>query len=613
MNEEQVGILVTARNMATGVLNQVKGELSGLGTAASGAGGHLGRLGSIGNALSGPLGHARGAISNLTSSLGLVGLSGALLGVGGLLKASIDQTQQFGLGVEKLRAITGMSVETSSALIAVAEKYGVDTQALTKFAGQYEKAVGKLAETQAKAGAIAKSAALQQLEAEKLHLQAAGDSIKAIDKQISEQKALDALAAKSAGPAGGMNKLQALQKQYGVVLTDSAGRALSFQDTLLNLADAEQKAATVSEKARLAALASSIGMSRSLTTLAPLLSLGRNGILQAEQAAKDLGMTLDAQSAGSLAKYVAAQRGLGEATHALELQIGIGVMPVLTKFETGITGFLEHGGGQQIAGFFKGAADFASTFADALSQVLPLFGQLVGAFQGLPAPLRDILVGGFVAQKASSMLFGSGPLQWARGLLGGLGGGRGPVGAITGALAGAQPVNVMNWPPGLGLGGGGLASGISGAVEQGAAKGLGPIASLMAKIPGLGGVMSGGGILATVLPFVPAIIATVIASDLFNGYMDQQRQLHQQEADVEKRATDWRAKASVAQLAIMLGANRDRVRTLRNRGLVLPSWLPILRASLYSPTPGVLAPEVLEELRRGDRCAQAPARRCEAL
>ena len=238
---------------------------------------------------------------------------------------------------------------------------------------------------------------------------------------------------------------------------------------------------------------------------------------------------------------------MGEATRALQLQIGIGLAPVMTQFETGLTGFLENGGAQQIAGAFKTGAQFAESFAGALGAVLPIFGQLAGAFMSMPAPLRDLLVGGIVAQKASSFLFGSGPLQWIKGLLGGASSRGGPLGAVTGALAGGTPVMVTNWPIGLG-GPGGLAGTIGGAVEQGAARGLGPIAGLMAKIPGLGGVMSGGGILATILPFVPAIIAAVVASQVFNAWQDQQNQLHKQEADITTKATTWRGSATLAAL-----------------------------------------------------------------
>ena len=147
----------------------------------------------------GALSHASGKIGGLLSGpLGLIGLTGGILGLGGAIESSVHKVEDFSLGLEKITTLTGETAQASGALILQFEKFGLGADRVTQIAGFAEKTLGKLATTAAGAKAT-KSATLQNLELVKAQRQAAGESTKAINKLISEQKGRDKLITDAAG------------------------------------------------------------------------------------------------------------------------------------------------------------------------------------------------------------------------------------------------------------------------------------------------------------------------------------------------------------------------------------------------------------------------------
>ena len=408
---EKLGIVVSAEDLASGKLGKVKSELAGLGgaskTSASGLlahGGAMAKVESSAGRLGATLGNLRARVGGLASSFGTLAGVGGLLSIAGLLKGSIDEAAGMGLEMEKLTALTGMSVEKTSALAAVFGKFGLEAAQVEKIVGFEEKTLGKLSETSGKAG---KSTALLALENQKLNIQLAGGKTKAIDAQIAHQKALDAVN----NLRGRHQQARPFDQQHGIVLADTTGKALDFGTVLGRVADYYNSNRSAGEKAVVAATV----FGKSYQNMIPILKLGSKGIAEAETAAKALGLTLTAGNAKDLRDYTANMRELGDAGHGLQLQIGLAVVPALGELAKAATGFLASGGKDAIVGFFRSGVGFARDMGGAIKTfIVPAFGAIAGAWNAIPGPLKQLLLTGLIANKVLKMTIGFDPLDMAR-------------------------------------------------------------------------------------------------------------------------------------------------------------------------------------------------------
>ena len=451
-------------------LAKAEGELQGFnktatttGTAVTNAGNQMKKASGHAITFAGGLSHAKHALTDLISGpLGMIGLGVAGFGVVKFFDEAVQSTYEFGNAAIKLQKIIGGTVEQSSALLAVGEKYGVTFDKLTTTAAFYEKTVGKLEGTFISASKAGKSAALQNLETQKLQLEAAGKSTTAINKQIREQKALDALRVQTLNNSmQSINKLQALEAQYGVRLTDNKGKALAFGDALNVVADFYQKS---TDKARAASLAAQV-FGRGYAALAPLLAVGSKGIKAAEEEAAALGVTLTGATVKDLIAAKQASRDFGEAMMGLKLAIGTQVVPILTELQKSVTAFLVHGGIQQIKTVVAGILGAAKTVASVAGTIGSAFAEAWGR---IPGPLQQILIAGLVGNKLIKFTLGFSGLDILKSVLGG--------GGFFGRGASpANPVWVATAGGGLGGPGGGpgglSALGVAGAVGGGLAIG----------------------------------------------------------------------------------------------------------------------------------------------
>jgi hypothetical protein len=455
---------------------QAKTSGTAMGAAASG----MERASTKAISLGGALGHAKGQLAGLlTGPLGMIGLGAGAFAVGKFFDDSIKSVYDLGNASIKLQRIIGGTVAQASQVLAVGEKYGVTYDQLTRSAAFYEKAVGKLASTQASASKVQASAATQALEAEKLHAEALGQTTKALDKLIKEQKARDALAA---GTVGNLSKLQQFDAKWGVQLETSKGRTVSFTDALDQLSKAYVKA---SDKGLFAAETAQLFGKQYAALLPIMAAVGKDGLAKAQQEAVDLGVTLTDKTAKDLVAARDASIAFNEQMMRLKLAIGTQVVPVLTDLQRGITDFLQHGGAQQIAQTFGSILSVGRQVADSVGQVV---GGLAKAWGMLPGPLQQILVTGFVANKVIKWTFGFSGLDLLKNVLG-MGAGGGILGRIpiNGSLLGGRGSSPANpvYVAGVGAGGipglGGAAAGAGGLTVGGvvtaAALGLGVAAA----------------------------------------------------------------------------------------------------------------------------------------
>jgi len=404
----ELAVVLKLKDQLTGGLTAAESKLGMLeSTASRTATGGLSRLQTVANGVSGALGHAKSQLGGLITNLGLFGGAAGLAGIGALVTGSVTKVEALGQATMRLQQVTGESALATSSLLAVGEKWGVSLDSLTGIAQMYEKTVGKLAETQATATKAQKSAALQALETRKLDIQAAGEKTTLINKLITEQKAQDALAASHGGVVASGNKLMAMQKQFGVVLTDSKGQAIGFTQALTNVSAFYAQATTAAQKAVAADLAASV-FGKGYKTLLPLLVLGKQGFAEATAEAQKFGLTLTDQNMTQFKQLLAVQHTWGDVFGGLQIQAGLTIIPMLTQIGEAANTFLSDPTNRaSLIGALKGVEQFAEQVGGAFTNVvIPAIQEIGGVWNSLPGPIKELLIGGFLANKAVKWTFG---------------------------------------------------------------------------------------------------------------------------------------------------------------------------------------------------------------
>jgi hypothetical protein len=423
-------------------IQSAEARVVGFGSAATGATAKAetfaSRLsGGVGNALSTFKGRLEGAAKSVAVFAGI----GGLLSIGGAVETSIHKLEDFGLALEKIQTLTGETAKDSGTLILLFERFGLSMDQVGTFAGFAEKTLGKLNETTAKGAKVAKSAELQNLELIKNERVAAGLSTKKIDLLIKEQKARDAVTAANTAAVAGQTKLQALDAKYGLSLVDSKGKVVNYTEELRQLADFYDRNHDAATRAYVA----STLLGRGYAALAPILDQGSAAIRRAADEADQLGLGNEA-TAKKIADFRNTMRDLGVQVNVLELQIGMALMPVVSRFATRITDFVS-GHGQEIAKFFGDLGTFAENTA---GQLYDAAKTVAGFWNAIPQGFRDLLVTGIATDRTIKFLFGFDPIKLGAGLLG--------KGFDQFASRGSSPANPV-FVAGVGLGGGGLSGG----------------------------------------------------------------------------------------------------------------------------------------------------------
>jgi hypothetical protein len=250
---------------------------------------------------------------------------------------------------------------------------------------------------------------------------------------------------------GTQEKAAKFEKDYGLKIRDSSGNLLDFNKQLLESAGFfNDKTIPASQKA--AALAALYG--RNWQALVPILKEGRQGL----QDTLDTSLTLSEADIKAIEENRIATRKWNDAIGDLQVKIGVGLLPTITELVTSLTGWVTTHG-PEIQTFFRNGVNTAKAIGGA---VVGIVGGIAKIWDGIPEPLKDLLIKGFVAEKTANFLFGFSPAKLAVGLVGGALGGIGK--GIFGSLfaRGSSPANPM-WVATVGGGLGGVPGGGAGA------------------------------------------------------------------------------------------------------------------------------------------------------
>ena len=445
------------------------------------------KFGSLGNAL----GHAKSQLSGLISGpLGLIGLGGGLYGVEQLISSSIQKTDTLGESIEKLTGVTGMSATEASSFVAVFSRFGLDSDKTATSMAFMEKAIGNLTKT---------------TKTEATFSEEFGFSLRNTTVTVKDLgAAYDVL---------GNKKATAKQKTAAETVVQNYQNASIKDATTVfeDLADVWiDKTVPQSQKAALAAKL----LGKGYVDLVPALNEGSQGIKAIEKTAQDLGLVMDDQNMNQLKEYHESMESMGMAVGALQLQIGLGLAPAMTTMAESLTDWAKNGGAKEVTKWMHDLAGFGKTIGEVFKDdVVPIFGAISDAWGKVPDDLKKLLIGGIVAQKASSWLFGDGGIL---GLLGSLG--KAGVQSVGGALnpVDIQKVFVVN------MGAGGM-----GGLGGDAAAAAGGEASMLSVA------------VRSIIPVAIAAASIYALKEVWDSTFGPSGGVSQQQGATDQQITDW--------------------------------------------------------------------------
>jgi hypothetical protein len=511
---EDVAIVLQAKDEASATIARVKGELTGLNNQTARASSGMFSASKVTSGFGNALTHLRSQIGQVAGVAGLAGLAGGAYAVFRGFKDSIDAAEQFGITAGQIATVTGQTNQQSQLLLATMQHFNVDT-------GSAVKVLGMLAK----------------------NMMAHGKT---------------------------MQDAKKFQDQYGLSITDSTGHLLDQQSMLQRLGDYMNDGSipAIQKDAAMTAL-----LGRQWQTLLPMLQAGSKGMGDAADEAQRLG--LGQQDLVAIAQQnAAAQRDFNTTLEALKVTVGAQLLPELTKVTQGLTQWFASPQnramihewvanlmtfGENAVGFFKD---------EVLPTIQGLASTIMGFWNSLPAGLRDLLVKGFVADKTVKFLFGVSIESVAGDVFQGM---ARQVGAslMGGLLGRGSPANPMFTVQEGGVGGGGPLGMLGGGGMLTKLLGGGLIAGGLATQMGMfgggkmGDVQSFAGPLATIAgavmmggPIWGAIVAVGEAVKTGFDFMntrDQAQTSLQAQADGAAQQTATQALGNLANLNQVLG------------------------------------------------------------
>lgn len=398
----------------------------------------------------------------------------------GAFQEAVRKANEFGDAIQRVSKVTGDTVEETSKLVDTLDYFGINADAAVRVTGMAEKNLGALSQR-------SEEGAKKVADWNKTHGEA-----------ITAAKKLSLL----------YPKLAQFQKQYGLSLTDAKGKLLSFNELLLRSADYfNDKHIPAATKA--AALAKIFG--RNWQTLIPVLSQGSAKLREMEGDA----IKLTKADIDNMAKFKEATREWDDTIGDLQITLGAKLLPELTALAKSASAFVSQNS-DKIVDFFKNAYQAASKLAGIVGDV----GRgLLGVWNMIPEPMRDLLVKGLVADRTIKFLFGFSPIKFATDALGGLVGklfqrGSTPLNPLFVSNVGGLPVG--------GLPTGGLPGGIGGSI-------LGDFRAALAA----GGLGLAGGL--TIAAFAPAALYGLTMAIIGGSEKAQENDRRGRQATAERR------------------------------------------------------------------------------
>jgi hypothetical protein len=316
-------------------------------------------------------------IKNLAGSLGIMGLGGGLLAVSGLLKSSISDTEQFGEAVLALNQLTGESAESLSGLAGAMQAVGLTGPDATAAIGMLDKMVGKMSTKQELAYETQYGISLRNT------------TITAQQAAVAEATLADKKATHSE-----IIKAQSVLNDY----LNSSYKTTN--ELVLQAADYYNNDAIPAET-KAAALSKEFG--KGWQTLIPLFTQGSDGIQALEQSAADMGLTITTQNLPEIQQMKDANDKWNQSVSALKLQIGLALLPTLSDLMDNVSDFVNNHQ-TDIVSFFQNAASAAESLGGFItSDVVPALQTIIGWWNSLPGPLRDLIIGGFAVNKITGI------------------------------------------------------------------------------------------------------------------------------------------------------------------------------------------------------------------
>lgn len=208
-----------------------------------------------------------------------------------------------------------------------------------------------------------------------------------------------------AGLIQNTKKASAFEALYGVSIRKANGQQLTAAELLDKTNEFFNSNATATDKAAFAAKL----YGRNWQQLLPILSLTRAEFKKQNAEA----LKLTPQQLKAALDLKKAQQDFNDELGDTETLVGVEILPSITKLLHSMTSFLSAHRGD-IINAVKGGAQLAGQIADAFGAVV---SGLSGAWNAVPAPLRDLLLKGFVADRTIKFLFGFDP---AKAILGGI-------------------------------------------------------------------------------------------------------------------------------------------------------------------------------------------------
>lgn len=215
------------------------------------------------------------------------------------LGGAIDYTKTFASQTLSLQRTFGMTAEEGSGLVAVFNRFGIESDNASKALGIFQKNMMEVRDSE----------------------------------------------------SGG----KAIFGQLGINVQQSNGQLRDMNSVLLDVADRFKNDIPVTERA--AAAKDLFG--RSGQSLIPILIQGRQGIINLEEAARKMGVTLSQDNVNAVRAASIAQKDFNQQVNGIKLQIGLAAMPVLTAF-AGAMRAVAAGHGEAIAKIGLAAAGVAA-------------------------------------------------------------------------------------------------------------------------------------------------------------------------------------------------------------------------------------------------------------
>lgn len=262
--------MVANLNFAIKAVNEAHAALSDVSTQLDEVGGKAGSTGGI--------------LGDMGGKLALIGTMAAAAGVGlGSMIAdkSISAASDLGAEVNKLSIATGLSDTAASEWIGTGAHFGLQADYMTASMDKASKAIF---------GGIDPTTGLMV--------------------------------------AGG--KLDDTLTHYGITTKDVSGNALDMNTIMMSTADVFSKMPDGPEKTALALKL----FGKAGVDMIPMLDQGSAGVQTLMGSVDAMGLTLDSSGVQKTKDFAFAQRDMNEAVKGAEVQIGLALMPTLTKLIT---------------------------------------------------------------------------------------------------------------------------------------------------------------------------------------------------------------------------------------------------------------------------------------